>query len=190
MSGSASPRRRPATYADIEALPEHMVGEIVNGELVVSPRPALRHARSTSRLGMGLGPFDQGTDGPGGWIILFEPELHFDDQNHVLVPDLAGWRRERMPELPDTAATSLAPDWVCEVLSPSTEADDRAGKMPVYAKQEVGHIWLLDPILETLEVFRLTDVGWHLVVTHRGSEKVRAEPFDAVELDLGALWER
>ncbi len=108
----------------------------------------------------------------------------------MLVPDLAGWRRERMPELPDTAATSLAPDWVCEVLSPSTEADDRAGKMPVYARFEVAHLWLLDPLLETLEVFRLQDQGWFLVGTHRGKQQVCVEPFDSVELDLGSLWER
>lgn len=191
MASSAVPLKKRATYADIEALPEHVVGEIIDGELVVSPRPALRHARSASRLGMGLGdPFDRGRDGPGGWIILFEPELHFEEQNQVLVPDLAGWRRERMPELPDTAATSLAPDWLCEVLSPSTAADDRAGKMPVYARQRVGHVWLLDPRLQTLEVFRLEGDGWRLVVTHRDSVKVGVEPFDAVELDLGSLWER
>jgi len=189
MANPARVHKKAATYADIEALPEHLVGEIVDGELVVSPRPALRHARSASRLGMDLGgPFDHGRDGPGGWIILFEPELHLD--SHVLVPDLAGWRRERMPELPDTAATSLPPDWVGEVLSPSTEAEDRAGKRPIYARFGVAFLWLLDPILETLEVFRLQGSGWLLLDTYRGQKKVRAEPFDAVELDLGSLWER
>ncbi|MFH2008547.1 MAG: Uma2 family endonuclease [bacterium] len=189
MTSPASARKKAATYADIEALPEHLVGELIDGELVVSPRPALRQARSASRLGMDLGgPFDRGVGGPGGWIILDEPELHLEA--NVLVPDLAGWRRERMPELPDTAGTSLAPDWICEVLSPSTEADDRAGKMPIYARFGVAHLWLLDPILETLEGFRLQEQGWFLVGTHRGERKVCVEPFDAVELDLGALWER
>src|SRR6187402_3256932 len=131
-------RRRRATYEDLLQVPEHLVGEIVDGELVTSPRPAAAHARASSSLGGELyGPFDRGRGGPGGWIILDEPELHL--LGHVLVPDLAGWRRERMPELPDAKAFELAPDWACEVLSPSTAKVDRADKVPIYAQAGVSH---------------------------------------------------
>ena len=181
--------RRRATYADIEALPENKVGEIVDGELHVSPRPASLHARASSRLTSRLNPpFDEGIGGPGGWIILVEPELHFPGMQ-VVVPDLAGWRRERMPELPDVAHFTLAPDWLCEVLSESTTRFDRVKKMPLYARMGVKNIWLADPRARTLEVYRLAGSDWLLVATFTEG-KVRAEPFDAIELELGALWER
>ena len=179
---------RRASYADLEALPDHLVGEIIDGELVVSPRPAARHARATSRLGIALGPFDAGVGGPGGWIILDEPELHLDAD--VLVPDLAGWRRERMPEIPDVAAFTLAPDWVCETLSPSTGALDRARKLPIYARARVAHCWLVDPSLRTLEVYRREGDRWLLLATHEGDHQVRAEPFEALPIDLSLLWAR
>jgi len=118
--------------------------------------------------------------------VLDEPELHFGDD--VLVPDIAGWRRERMPALPDTAYFTLAPDWLCEVLSPSTETIDRTHKLAIYAAQRVGHAWLVNPLLETLEVLRLESQRWSLLSTHEGQAKLRAEPFDAIELELGALW--
>ncbi len=179
--------RKPATYADLEALPEHVVGELIAGELHVSPRPAAPHTVAASRLGGGLsGPFDEGRSGPGGWIILDEPELHFSED--VLVPDLAGWRRERMPRPPRTAAFTLAPDWVCEVLSPSTAALDRGIKLPVYRREGVRHVWLMDPEARTLEVFRLEGGRYVLLVTHMGLARVRAEPFEALELDLSFLW--
>jgi Uma2 family endonuclease len=163
------------------------VGEIVNGDLHVSPRPASRHALASSRLGADLGgPFDRGRGGPGGWGILDEPELHLGAD--VLIPDLAGWRRERLPEFPDVPGFTLAPDWVCEVASPSTERLDRAQKMPAYAGYGVPHLWMLNPITRTLEVFRLTEGRWLLLTTHEGEARVRAEPFEAVELDLGGLW--
>lgn len=182
------PAKRGATYQDLRALPEHKVGEIIDGELYVSPRPASLHARAASKLGSRLGgPFDDGIGGPGGWIILAEPELHLADQ--VVVPDLAGWCRERMPELPDAPAFELAPDWICEVLSPSTEAFDRAKKMPNYAVAGVRHAWLVDPGPKTLEVFRLEGARWTVVRTYT-EDRVRAEPFDAVEFDLSALWSR
>ncbi|SRR6266536_2096494 len=178
---------RRATYGDLLKVPPHRVAEIVDGDLHVSPRPASRHALASSRLGSELGgPFDRGRGGPGGWWILFEPELHFGDD--VLVPDLAGWRRERMPEFPDTPAFSLAPDWVCEVVSPTTERLDRAKKMPVYARESVPHLWLVNPVSRTLEVYRLADGRWLLLATHEGAASVRAEPFDAIELGLAALW--
>jgi Uma2 family endonuclease len=180
-------RRRPASYSDIEALPEHVVGEIVDGELVVSPRPTPLHARASSRLGMRLGaPFDLGEGGPGGWWILDEPELHLGED--VLVPDLAGWRRERLPSLPRTAWFELAPDWVCEVLSPSTTRYDRAHKLPIYSRERVAHAWLLDPLARTLEVLRLGEQGWIIAAVHSGDARVRAEPFETLELDLLLLW--
>ncbi|MBI5525857.1 MAG: Uma2 family endonuclease [Deltaproteobacteria bacterium] len=186
---SGEPARRRATYADIETLPDNVVGEIVDGELIASPRPAIRHSGVTSRLGIIMGtPFEFGQGGPGGWIILDEPELHLGE--HVLVPDLAGWRRERVPELPDEPAWTIAPDWICEVLSPSTEATDRTSKLRIYANERVGHAWLVDPNLRTLEVFRLEGSNWLLVGAFEGDRKVRAEPFDAVEIDLALLWAR
>lgn len=182
------PAKRRATYEDLLGLPENVVGEIVDGSLHVSPRPATAHARAASELGVELGgPFGKGRGGPGGWLFLDEPELHLVGQ--VVVPDLAGWRRERMPELPHAPALELAPDWICEVLSPSTESFDRAKKLPVYAQAGVKHAWLVDPGLKTLEVFRLAGANWTLVGTLT-EEKVRAEPFEAIELELAALWAR
>lgn len=128
--------RRRATYEDLQGLAEHLVGEILDGDLVTSPRPSSAHARAASSLGGEIyGPFDRGKGGPGGWIILDEPELHL--AGDVMVPDLAGWRRERLPELPNVAAFELAPDWVCEVLSPSTAPFDRRRKLPIYARERV-----------------------------------------------------
>jgi Uma2 family endonuclease len=182
-------RKKTASYAELEALPSHLVGEIIDGELIASPRPASLHARAASRLGTKLGgPFDDGTGGPGGWVILYEPELHIVGQ--VLVPDLAGWRRARMPEMPDVAAFELAPDWVCEILSPGTAKLDRAHKMRHYGAASVSHVWLVDPAATTLEVYRLDGEGWRLVQTYAGNVTIRPEPFDAVDLELGSLWSR
>ncbi|KFA91986.1 Uma2 family endonuclease [Archangium violaceum] len=181
--------RRDELYAELEKLPPNVVGEIVGGELYASPRPASPHARAASRLGGELmGPFDRGRGGPGGWVILDEPELHLGED--VLVPDLAGWRRERMPEMPHTVGFTLAPDWACEVLSPSTARLDRARKMVVYAREGVRHFWLVDPLLQTLEVYRLENGRWSLLGTHAGGVTVHAEPFEALALELGALWGR
>ncbi|WP_437659879.1 Uma2 family endonuclease [Sorangium sp. So ce1182] len=193
--GQPAEKPRRATYADLEAVPPHKVAELVRGTLHVFPRPAPKHARASSGLGAELtGPFDHGKGGPGGWWILDEPELHFPDPDapgeiDALVPDLAGWRRERMPELPETAYFALAPDWVCEVLSPSTASFDRDEKMPVYAREGVRHAWLVDPIARTREVYVLgQDRRWGLAVVHRDAAHVRVEPFDAIELDLSVLW--
>jgi Uma2 family endonuclease len=190
--GLPAEKPRRATYADLEAVPPHRVAEILNGVLHVFPRPAPRHASAASAIGGELfGPFQRGRGGPGGWRILDEPELHFgpaDDQD-VLVPDLAGWRLERMPVLPRTAYFALAPDWVCEVLSPSTEKVDRLEKMPIYAREGVQHAWLVQPRSRILEVFRRTpDSLWLLVATHADNAVVRAEPFQEVDFDLSALW--
>ncbi|MFP2931720.1 Uma2 family endonuclease [Pyxidicoccus sp. 3LG] len=179
--------RKPATYADLEALPDNVVGELISGVLHTSPRPAGPHAVAASHLGgVLILPFVGGQGGPGGWFILIEPELHLGED--VLVPDLAGWRRERMPQAPKAAAFTLTPDWVCEVLSPSTKALDRTEKLPVYAREGVRHVWLLDPTARTLEVFRLEDADYSLLATHSGPAQVRAEPFEAVELKLAFLW--
>ena len=186
MSGPIATRRR-ATYEDLCAVPDHEVAEILDGELIVTPRPALRHASASSSLGGQIwGPFQGGRGGPGGWWILDEPELHLADD--ILVPDLAGWRRGRVPVLPDTAFMTLAPDWVCEVISPSTERIDRSRKMRIDAREGVEHLWLLDPIVRTLEVLRLEGGRWVLIATHTDADVVRAEPFEAIEIDLTLLW--
>lgn len=179
--------RRPATYQDVLDAPEHLVAELIGGELHTHPRPAPSHATAASVLGMDLGgPFHRGKGGSGGWWILDEPELHLHED--VLVPDLASWRRERMPQQPREAYYQLAPDWVCEVLSPATARLDRVRKVPIYARERVQHVWLVNPTDQTLEVLRLDGAGYRLIATHGADERVRAEPFDAVELELAALW--
>jgi len=181
------PFDRPATYEDLVALPDTLVAEIVHGELHASPRPAPKHTRAYSALGTLIGgPYDHGIGGPGGWWILDEPELHLD--RDVLVPDLAGWQRRRMPLLPETAYFPLAPDWICEVLSPSTAQLDRAGKLAIYARERVAYAWLIDPLARTLEVLRLEHGRWVILGTHAGSEVVRAEPFAELDLGLDGLW--
>ncbi len=178
---------RPATYQDLVDAPDIVVAEIVDGELWTSPRPAPRHAEAYSELGARIRvAFDDRPPSGRGWRILFEPELHLG--NHVLVPDVGGWRRDRMPRLPAAAYFDLAPDWVCEVLSPSTGLLDRTKKLRIYAEQGVVHAWLVDPILCTLEVLRLKGAHWTLVDTHGGNATVRAEPFESLELELGRLW--
>jgi Uma2 family endonuclease len=181
------PVDRPATYEDLKKIPDIMVAEIVDGELHASPRPALPHANVTSSLGALIGgPYHHSRGGPGGWVILFEPELHFD--RNVLVPDLAGWRRTRLPRVPAAAYTTLEPDWVCEVLSPSTASLDRVKKLTIYAREQVGHEWLIDPAARTLEVLRLEGGRWTILATHAGSDVVRAEPFTEIDLELASLW--
>jgi Uma2 family endonuclease len=179
--------KTPATYDDLERVPAHLVAEILDGELYATPRPALRHAHAASVLGSDIGgPFHRGRGGPGGWWILDEPELHL--RADVLVPDLAGWRRSRLPAIPDAAFLTLAPDWVCEVLSPSTERMDRVTKLTIYAREGVSHAWLVNPATETLEGLALSEGRWTLIGTHAGSATVRAQPFDAVEIDLAGIW--
>jgi len=168
-----------------------MVGEIIDGELVVSPRPSPGHSNAESEIGAEIrlpfhGPPGGGRGGPGGWWILFEPELHL--HGDALVPDVAGWRRERMSNLPKTAFFELPPDWVCEVLSPSTAMYDRTGKQAIYAREGVNHLWFVDPLARTLEVLRLDGKEWRIVAAHSRDEKVRAEPFQAIEIELIRWW--
>jgi Uma2 family endonuclease len=168
-------------------LPDNLVAEILDGELHASPKPAPPHVVAGSSLGFALGgPYFQGRGGPGGWWILDEPEMHLGAD--VLVPDVAGWRKTRMPHRPETAYFPLAPDWICEILSPSTEVIDRARKLAVYAREGVAHAWLVDPALQTLEVFRLETGRWVLLGTHVGDAVVRAEPFIEIDLELRLLW--
>jgi Uma2 family endonuclease len=179
--------KKNATYADLCAVPDNFVAEILGGELYASPRPSFPHARAAGALLRTLSaPFEDGENGPGGWWFLIEPELHFGAD--VIVPDIAAWRRERMPVVPAVPHYTLAPDWLCEVLSPSTEAIDRRKKLPIYAREGVGHVWLLDPLRQTLEVLRLEAERWSLIAEHEADARVRAEPFDAIELALRALW--
>ena len=184
------PAGRRATYDDLLKVPDTMVAEIIDGELYATPRPAFPHARATSVMGSDLGgPFDRppgGPGGPGGWWILDEPELHLGPD--VVVPDLAGWRREKMPVLPNVAAFTQAPDWLCEVVSPTTAGTDRVRKMRIYARELVAHLWLVDPLAKTLEVYRLEDGHWVVASAHAGSERVHAEPFAAVELEIARWW--
>ena len=191
MSTAARKQEPPpaprATYQDVLDAPPHRVAEIVDGTLYTHPRPAMPHALATSALGTDLGnPFQFGRGGPGGWWIIDEPELHFGED--VLVPDLAGWRRERMPDFPDTAYATLVPDWVCEVLSASTRRLDLHGKRPVYAREGVGHLWLVEPTDRTLEAFELRDGQWALIASAKDDDPVSIPPFDAVTLNLGDLW--
>jgi Uma2 family endonuclease len=183
----AEPANREATYEDLLRVPPPLVAEILYGQLHTHPRPAPRHARAASRLGGKIiDPYDGGEGGPGGWWILDEPEIHLG--RHVLVPDIAGWRRERLPALPDAAWFAIAPDWVCEVLSPATAQTDRSIKLPLYAEQGVSHCWLVDPLLRTLEAYALSDGRWLLLATLKEADPVRLPPFDAIEFALDALW--
>jgi Uma2 family endonuclease len=184
----ADPARRRATYEDVLAAPPHRVAEVIDGELVLNPRPGGPHAAAATALGEELGPpFKRGRGGPGGWIILDEPELHL--RADIVVPDLAGWRRERLPSIPDAAFFTLAPDWICEVLSPRTAKLDRSRKLSIYAREGVGHAWLVDPRLRTLEVLRLdAEKHWTTLAVHADSDAVRAVPFEAFTLDLAVLW--
>jgi Uma2 family endonuclease len=189
MVAPMSTAQRQATYEDLLKVPDILIAEIVDGELVTSPRPAFPHAQVTSAVNQDLGPFSRrpgGPGGPGGWRILFEPELHLGAD--ILVPDLAGWRRERMPVLADEPYSELAPDWVGEVVSPSTARIDRVRKMPIYVRERVGHLWFIHPGLQTLEVYRLEGQQWVVASSHAGANSVRAEPFEAVELDMSRWW--
>jgi len=186
-------RNAPSVEAAFHAAPPEMVAEILNGELHVRPRPARPHANATTRLSALLSmPFLFGTGGPGGWVILNEPELHLGPRPDKLVPDIAGWRRERLPgaiggdDAP--AHYDLAPDWVCEVLSKSTRRIDKIQKMRIYAREGVRNVWHVDPVAQTLEIFRLEGRHWLLVDSVAGDERVRAEPFEAFELDLALIW--
>ncbi len=184
------PARRPARYDELLQVPDTKVAEILDGELIVTPRPAVPHARAASVMATHLMSNFDGPPGapeaPGGWWFLNEPELHFGDD--VVVPDQAGWRRVRIPAVPNVAALTDAPDWACEVISPSTGRIDRGRKMPIYAREGVAHLWLVDPLQRTIEVYRLEEGRWVVVGVHEGDAPARLEPFDAVELAVARWW--
>lgn len=187
------PNLRTEVVEGYRNAPASMVAEILNGDLSLLPRPRPRHAHAAARITGRLRGFsDPVGDDLGGWVILPEPELHLGPLPDVLVPDLAGWRRDRFPEgaLDDDgpAALRVAPDWCCEILSPRTEALDRGTKLRIYRRDGVGHVWLVNPALRTLEVYRLHQGAYVLVDTFEGDVVVRAEPFDAIELPLTSLW--
>lgn len=185
LSVVSSSSKRPARYEDLLALPEGMVGQIIDGELIATPRPATDHALVSSALGAEL--LSAFARGPSpAWWILDEPELHFAAD--VLVPDLAGWRRERVPSLPRAPFLTVSPDWVCEILSPSTAGIDRVRKLRIYARESIAHAWIIDPVGRSLEVFRRQGANWLLTATFGGDERARAEPFEALEVELAPLW--
>ncbi len=183
----ANPAQKIATYEDVLQVPPNLVAELMNGRLYTHPRPSPKHAFATSSLdGQLFDPFGRGKGGPGSWWILVEPEIHLDAQ--VVVPDLAGWRKERMPTLPDDAWISVTPNWVCEILSPSTARTDRGVKLPLYAEHKVSHCWLIDPAVRTLEAYELTGEKWVLLETLKENDIVGLPPFDAVSFALDILW--
>ena len=190
LHAMASAARKRATYEDVLSAPEHMIAQVIDGELLLQPRPARRHTRVASRIGSSLdGPFDRGVGGPGGWFILFEPELHIGaNGRQILVPDVAGWRRSRVPEFDDGAFFDIVPDWVCEVLSPSTASIDRGRKADIYAATGVGHMWLFDTDDCQMEAFENVDGRWLRLGAYAGCEE-RIAPFDPVPIDVPMLRE-
>lgn len=181
------PAGKEASYEDLSSLPENMVGEIMDGELIVVPRPARRHIDAAASLGGELVPaYRFGRGGPGGWLIYHEPEVHFG--GNVLVPDLAGWRKERLSMSPEEHRFVVTPDWVCEILSPSTIRIDRVRKMRIYANHGVPYVWIVDPTVRILDVFRLESGKWLLLDTFVENDRVRAEPFREIEIELVSLW--
>ena len=185
MNVHAPAPNRPATYPDVLDAPAHMVAELLGGELYLHPRPAARHALAASRLGVKLGGFDDDAE-HGGWWSLDEPELHLGSA--VTVPDLAAWCRHRMPVFPDTAFFDLAPDWICEVLSPSTRSLALGPKRDLYGEHGVRHLWFIDPDARILEAFERRDGAWVLLATLTDDAEVRIAPFEAVAFPLSALW--
>ncbi|MDR3567761.1 MAG: Uma2 family endonuclease [Syntrophobacteraceae bacterium] len=181
-------QKKSAIYEDLYGIPENAIGEIISGELTVTPRPSRRHTLAASRLGGELiPPYDFGRGGgPGGWIIIIEPEISLGDD--TVVPDLAGWKKERFPIKEDHNSISARPDWVCEILSPNTFRTDKIKKMPIYAAHNVGHIWLVDPVAITMDALRLESGRWSLLASFFEDAKVRAEPFQEIEISLGDLW--
>lgn len=189
MSARPQPQPKPALYEQLEALPEGLTGEILNSQIYTQPQPTGLHVFAASELGYELiGPFERGRGGPGGWWIIDEPELHIIRNTEVLVPDLTGWRRTRLPQIPKDQRFTVAPDWVCEILSPSTESKDRKVKMPIYAQFGVPHAWLIDPIAHTLEAYALDGDRWREIGRLAGSGRVSLPPFEAVAISLEDLW--
>ncbi|CAI8867872.1 Uma2 family endonuclease [Methylocaldum szegediense] len=176
-------------YERLLALPENLVGEIIDGELYTQPRPAGPHASVVSVLGMDIGSaYHRGRGGPGGWWIIDEPEIHFVRDIEVLAPDIAGWRRERMPALPKDHRFEVVPDWVCEVLSPTTQKKDRVTKTKAYGRYGVAFLWLVDPLARILETYALADGQWTITGLYQDEDEVSAAPFESITIPLNDLW--
>ncbi|MBX3570101.1 MAG: Uma2 family endonuclease [Rhizobiaceae bacterium] len=183
----AESSKRRATYADIEAAPAHLVAEIIDGVLRTHPRPSPRHGAAALALGSKLGgAFQDDRSGQGGWVFFSEPEIKFDE--NILVPDVAGWRRERLSAYPERNYFELRPDWICEILSGSTEKRDRTVKMRIYAESRIPHMWIVDPRQQILEAFELREGLWTKLGAWNSDDTVSAPPFDAISFSLADLW--
>ena len=181
---------KPRLYDQLQALPEGLTGEILNGQLHTQPRPSGPHARAETELSIDIGgAYGRGRGGPGGWWILIEPEIHFVTDREVAVPDLAGWRKERMPKVPEGHRFEIVPDWVCEILSPTTASKDREIKLPLYGYHGVAYTWLVDPHRHTLEAYGREDGHWRLLAQAADTASIAVPPFDALVLELGNLWD-
>jgi Uma2 family endonuclease len=180
--------RKLPTLEDLESLPPGMKGEIIEGVLYTMTRPRASHQRALRTIGSRLGdPFDDGKGGPGGWWILPEPGIELPDTPEIS-PDLAGWRRDRMPTLPEEEPIRIPPDWVCEILSPSTRRHDLLIKKPYYARVGILHHWLVDREARTLTSYRLEAGHWVELGVYGDDCEARIEPFDAVPLDVAGFW--
>ncbi len=196
MSEAKKAKKHDNLWENLCDLPENVIGEIFNNELIVSPRPSPRHASVSSSLGVQIGgPFQFGKDGgPGDWVIVDEPELHFErpaqgtEKENVVVPDLAGWKRKRLPELPKTSYFELPPDWICEITSPSTYRYDRVSKLQIYAANNIPYYWIIDPVAEVLEILVFDGEVYKLQAVFKENDKVSTLPFEAIEFELGTLW--
>ncbi len=185
---AASPLH-PATAADLARLPPDMRAEIINGEIVQKANPSAEHADAQGgALAHLRGQYHHrsGGDKPGGWWILPEVEIELAP-HEVYRPDIAGWRRDCMPERPGMPVKSR-PNWICEVLSPSDASNDLVKKLRVYHQSHVAHYWIIDPQNETLTVLRWTPEGYLAALTAGRTDRVRAEPFETVELPVGVLF--
>jgi Uma2 family endonuclease len=186
---TTKPSTKPPTLADLDALPPGIVGEIIEGVLYTMTKPRMRHQRTTTRIGAGVSdPFDMGRAGPGGWWIVTEPGIELPNDTKEISPDVAGWRRERMPEMPVDEPIRVVPDWVCEILSPTTRRHDMLRKQPYYAKIRVPFMWLVDIEARVLTAHRLDGDTWRTIATYSDESEARIAPFDAVPLNVASWW--
>lgn len=185
---TTKPSTKPPTLADLDALPPGVVGEIIDGVLYTMTKPRMRHQRTMLKIGGGVAaPFDDGIGGPGGWWIIPEPGIELPDTPEI-APDVAGWRRDRMPEMPIDEPIRIVPDWVCEILSPTTRRHDLLVKLPYYAKVGVAYHWLVDLEGRTVTAQRLDSGRWTTLGVYCDETDARIEPFDVVPLHVASWW--
>jgi Uma2 family endonuclease len=186
---TSKPSMKPPTLADLDALPPGIVGEIIEGVLYTMTKPRARHQRTGTGIGSDLrGPFDLGRGGPGGWWIIAEPGIELPNDTKEISPDVAGWRRERMPELPVDEPIRVVPDWVCEILSKTTRRHDQLVKLPYYADVGVPYAWIVDLEARVLTAQRLESGRWLTIGTYSDETEARIAPFDAVPLNVADWW--